>query len=86
MTKVSPRIHERHPEIEDADVTWAWEHYILLAVRVPGESEVRLGFDLKARELEMVGVLEDDGDWFVYHAMTPPTEKFLREADPKGRR
>ena len=45
---------------------------------------MRVGFDLKAREIEMVGVLTADG-WLVYHAMTPPSKKTMDEmAKAKG--
>lgn len=84
-TTIHSRIHERHPEISDDDVRFAWSHYSIGAVRVPGEREVRLGFDTQGRQLEMVGVLTVDG-WLVYHAMTPPSKKTLREVEAAGRR
>ena len=84
MTTVHPRVHKRHPEIEDADVVWAWDGITEGVIRDIGEREVRIGFDSRGRELEMVGVLKD-GEWFVYHAMTPPSKKTKSEID-KGRR
>lgn len=80
MTKVHPRVHERHPEIEDADVVLAWEDYVDRADREVAARELRIGFDLKGRELEMVGILAKDG-WLVYHAMTPPTKKTYAEME-----
>lgn len=77
--QVHPRVKRRHPDISDADVEHAWENSIAIAVRVPGEHEVRIGFDLNGRAIEMAGVLKDDGEWLVYHAFTPPTRKFLTE-------
>ena len=81
MTRVHQRVHLRHPEIEDADVVWAWENYAERANREAAEREMRIGFDLKAREIEMVGKLLVDGDWLVYHAMTPPTKKTHAEME-----
>lgn len=75
---VHKRVNERHPEIQDNDVIYAWLNYRYAATRIPGEQEIRTGFDLKGRELEMVGVLTEEG-WLVYHAMTPPSKKTRKE-------
>lgn len=56
------------------------------AVRMPGEREMRTGYDLHGRYIEMVGVLLPDGTWLVYHAMTPPSKKTLREIENARRR
>lgn len=77
--RVHPRVHERHPEIGDADVEHAWQGFVATAAREPGVHEIRIGFDRKGRALEMAGVMEADGRWLVYHAFTPPTRKFLNE-------
>lgn len=68
------------------DVEHAWENYVIGAVRVPGELEVRIGFDRAGREVEMVGSLLAGGDWLVFHAMTPPTKKVRREIENAMRR
>ena len=85
MTKVHPRVHQRHPEIDDEDVIWAWENCVVIADRIPNDTQLRVGFDLKGRELEMIGWLTVDG-WMVFHAFTPPTKKFKAEIEAKGRR
>lgn len=68
------------------DVAYAWDNYHTGAVRVPGELEVRIGFDTAGREVEMVGSLLAGGDWLVFHAMTPPTKKVRREIENAMRR
>lgn len=78
MTKVHPRVTQRHLELLDDDVIVAWNEFEIAAVRVPGEVEMRVGYDLKGRRIEMVGRLLEDG-WFIYHAMTPPSKKTERE-------
>ena len=83
--RVHPRVHERHPEISDEDVRHAWEAYELRATRDRADREMRVGFDLRGRALEMVGVLQG-GDWLVFHAMTPPSKKTLRETRMARRR
>lgn len=55
-------------------------------MRVPGELEVRIGFDPLGREIEMVGSLLAGGDWLVYRAMTPPTKKVRGEIEKAMRR
>ncbi len=84
-TIVHPRIVEWHPELSEEAVTEAWENYALAATRVPGERELRIGYDLHGRCLEMVGALTDEG-WLIYHAMTPPSKKTMREASKARRR
>ena len=80
MTKVHPRVHERHPEIGDDDVVQAWENCVERADREVAVREARIGFDQKGRELEMVGS-KSDGEWLVFHAMTPPTKKMHAEME-----
>lgn len=78
---IHPRIRQRHPELCENDVAFAWENPVVRAVRVPRERELRIGFDKRGRELEMVGVILETGDTLVYHAMTPPSKKTRREVD-----
>lgn len=84
MTTIHPHALA-HGLIED-DVAYAWDNYLVGAVRVPGELEVRIGLDASGREIEMVGSLLAGGDWLVYHAMTPPTKKVRREIENAMRR
>lgn len=55
MVRIHQRVHERHPELDDGDVEAAWESYCFAAVRVPGEREMRTGYDLHGRYIEMSG-------------------------------
>ncbi len=64
----------------------AWQNYLIGAVRIPGELEVRIGADPSGRQIEMVGSLLPEGEWLVYHAMTPPTKKVLNEISRAMRR
>lgn len=86
MVRIHRRVHERHPELDDGDVEAAWESYCFAAVRIPGECEMRTGYDPQGRYIEMVGVLLADGAWLVYHAMTPPSKKTLREIENARRK
>lgn len=78
---VHPRVFERHPELDEQGVLYAWRNFTVSAVRVPREREVRLGYDLSGRELEMIAVALEDGSWLIYHAFSPPTKKMRREID-----
>lgn len=80
------RVHGRHPELDVGDVEAAWENYRFAAVRVPGEQEMRTGYDPRGRYIEMVGVLLADGVWLIYHAMTPASKKTLKEIESARRR
>lgn len=72
--------------LSERSIIYAWEHYSVGAVRVPGEREVRIGFDQQTCEIEMVGVMLEDGEWLVYHANTPPTKKMKVEIEKARRR
>ena len=48
--------------------------------------EMRTGYDPRGRYIEMVGVLLADGVWLIYHAMTPPSKKTLKEIESARRR
>lgn len=86
MVQIHRRVHERHPELDVGDVEAAWENYRFAAVRVPGEQEMRTGYGPRGRYIEMVGVLLADGVWLIYHAMTPPSKKTLKEIESARRR
>lgn len=74
---VHPRVMERHPESDEQDVREAWQCYVRMARR-DNSHVVAVGFDGRGRALEMVAK-EADGDFLIYHAMTPPTVSALRE-------
>lgn len=83
---VHPRVHSRHPELDDADVLSAWRNAIEVVLR-QGESGtlyVAVGSDPKGRLIEMVAVF-DGASYLIYHAMTPPSNKTLRELRLQGR-
>ncbi|MEG0146981.1 MAG: hypothetical protein RR655_00335 [Raoultibacter sp.] len=79
--RVHPRVHERHPEIDESDVKHAWKSAVKWVRRAEKSSEeyVVIGVDGKGRILEMVAVETDENSWFVYHAMTPPSHSTFAE-------
>jgi len=79
---VHPRVHERHPEIDDEHVITAWNNFICRTRRVDtfDDNFIAVGFDPKGRLLEMVAVEMSEGGWFVFHAM-PATPRALKELD-----
>ena len=86
--RVHRRVHERHPEIEDADVLAAWKHRYYEALRVdsPNFPEyLWIGRDERNRELEMVGTITVDG-WLIYHANTPLSKRTRAEIKRNERR
>lgn len=78
---IHPRIHERHPEINDDDVKSAFCNIFAQVYRSKDGAEeyMAIGSDLNGRLLEMVYRLDSQGIAIVYHAFTPPTNKALRE-------
>ena len=80
MVVIHPRVTERHPELSEADVREAWENYVRVTRRNGFDDHyVAVGFDSSGRAIEMVAVETIEGNWYVYHAMTPPTKSLLRE-------
>jgi len=59
---------------------------LLLRSRSHARGARNTGYDPQGRYIEMVGVLLADGAWLVYHAMTPPSKKTLREIENARRR
>lgn len=79
---------QRHPELDEESVKTAWENAIAPTPRVGAKSNqyVAIGFDDKARLLEMVAIRLREGDWLIYHAMTPPSAKTYDELGVERRR
>ena len=76
---VHPRISERHPEVSEADVMAAMRSMIRYKQRDSGEW-IAVGTDSRSRLVELVYIYDTDDDYFfVYHGMTPPSGKTLRE-------
>ncbi len=85
---VHQRVMQRHPELDEASVRAAWENAIASTPRTGAKcnQHVAIGFDGKARLLEMVAVRLRGGDWLIYHAMTPPSAKTYDELGVERRR
>ena len=78
---IHERVTARHPELTEEDVKSAWEGSLASTPRIhknPNEY-VALGFDGNGRLLELVGTRLDGGDWLIFHAMTPPSDKTFKE-------
>lgn len=76
---VHPRISRRHPEVAEADVISAMRSMIRYKQRGSGEW-IAVGMDSRNRLVELVYIYDADDDcFFVYHGMTPPSGKTLRE-------
>lgn len=76
---VHPRISQRHPEVSEKDVTAAMRSMIRYKQRDSGEW-LAVGTDSHSRLVELAYIYDNDEDYFfVYHGMTPPSSKTLRE-------
>lgn len=78
---VDKRVHERHPDISDEDALSAWKNAISMVRRDTSEKDfyVAVGADMKGRLLELVATESAGGNLLVFHAMTPPSIKTLKE-------
>lgn len=76
---VHPRISQRHPDVTEADVVAAMRGMIRYKQRSSGEW-LAVGLDGRNRLVELVYQYDEDEDFFfVFHGMTPPSGKTLRE-------
>ena len=82
---VHPRVLERHSEFAEQDITHAWNNCISFRRREDIESDeyIAVGSDQNGRLLELVAECKSD-DWLIYHAMTPPSKKTLKELGLTG--
>lgn len=78
---IDRHMRNRHPEIEDDDVRSAWKNTISVVCRETSEKDfyVSVGVDSKGRLLELVATKDSSGAFHIFHAMTPPSDKTLRE-------
>lgn len=63
-------------------IIYAWENPIRIRQRSGSADQpiwVSIGPLPDGRFAELVGFVDVNGDWYVFHAMTPPTKKFKRE-------
>lgn len=81
------RVQARHPELDPDDVKSAWRNATAIVERVtdsfPDVVLVAIGSDSHNRLLEMVAAVQVDGSICIFHAMTPPSTKTLKETGLK---
>ena len=76
---IHPRVSSRHPEVADNDVAAAMRKMIRYKQRSTDEW-LAVGVDGKNRLVELVYQYDEEEDFFfVFHGMTPPSSKTLKE-------
>lgn len=76
---VHPRITKRHPDVTSDDVATAMRGMLRYKQRPSGEW-LAVGLDGRGRLVELVYQYDEEDDFFfVFHGMTPPSGKTLRE-------
>ena len=76
---VHARVMQRHPEIKKDDVVAAMKSMFKYTQRSSGEW-LAVGLDSNSRLIELVYQYDEEEDFFfVFHGMTPPSSKTLRE-------
>lgn len=87
MVRVHP--HALTHGLSAEEVSYAWEHALRMRERHGTDDPplwIAVGPLPDGRIAEMVGFLDVTGTWCVFHAMTPPTKKFLDELGLAARR
>jgi hypothetical protein len=73
--------------LSEKEVAYAWQSPILCRKRQSKDEPPRwiaIGTLPDGRMAELVAVEDITGTWHVFHAMTPPTKKFIKELGLKG--
>ncbi|MDR1088558.1 MAG: hypothetical protein LBL23_04740 [Coriobacteriales bacterium] len=85
---VAKRVTLRHPDISEEDAAKAWANCIKSRPRIGKNPDeyLAIGMDGEGRLIELVVIRDAEGDWLIYHAMTPPTENARRELQMKQRK
>lgn len=80
-TSVHKRVCRLHPDLTEKDVLTAWSHIVRSFTRTWTDQRecVAVGVDGKGRLIEMVAIRSQNGSLLIFHAMTPPTKKVLKE-------
>lgn len=78
---VHPRVVKRHPELDEEGIKNAWNNALVSTPRIEKDPDqyIALGFDNDGRLLEVVATRLSNGDWLIFHAMTPPSNKTFIE-------
>ena len=86
MIEIVVHDHALKHDLSVEEIEYAWRNYIRQQHRESPEEDkiLALGFDQKGRLIQMVA--RDQGEMIlIYHAMTPPSLKVLRELNVVGR-
>jgi hypothetical protein len=70
--------------ISEEDVGYAWNSPLRCRQRQSNDEPARwiaIGLLPNGESAELVAFQDENGDWNVYHAMTPPTKKFIKELE-----
>lgn len=83
------RIHGHAFEhgLSKEDIEYAWENLIRSRQKNGTDDPpiwIGIGILPSGKTVELVAFLDESGIWCVFHAMEPPTQKFLKELGLKG--
>lgn len=81
--------HATRHGLSRAEVEYAWRNPLRCRQRHGTDDPpywISIGNLPSGHLAELVAFMDRDGDWCVFHAMTPPTKKFLKELQLETRR
>lgn len=80
MLEIYVHSHALKHGLSQEQILYAWDNYVASQPReTPNEDQIlRVGYSHDGTMLQMVGRLSAHGI-LIYHAMTPPTSKVLKE-------
>lgn len=87
--KVKVLGHALKHGLSEEEVSYAWSCPIRCRQRESNDEPPRwvaIGMLPDGRLAELVAIQSQDGVWQVFHAMVPPTKKFLKELGMEVRR
>lgn len=80
--RINIRPHALKHGLSESEICYAWKTIFKSAHRDTGETPDRwiaIGWLPDGRQAQMVAIKDRDGNWEIFHAMSPPTKKVMKE-------
>lgn len=80
MVQIHPHAYKHR--LSESEILYAWSNPVVFRFRDASESQeviILIGCLPDTRLCELVAYRTIEGMWCIFHAMAPPTKKFIRE-------
>lgn len=80
--KIIIKAHALKHGLSENEIRYAWEMIFKSTLRDNGADPARwiaVGWLPDGRQAQLIAIKDRDGNWEIFHAMTPPTKKVMKE-------